>query len=396
MWVKRRPVTLLVMNNIAAIVALVCGVGCAAAPDTVNQTQEATPWSAPDQWGPLDVGAATMRWVDARGKPMVAEVWFPAVAEATDTPEPYPPMAISGEAFRGVEWDDRYGPYPLVAFSHGYGGVRFQSLYLTEFLASHGFVVVSPDHTHNTFLDLNDDHLIDIVVQRPGDVIESVDELLSRSRDPEDRFGGLVDGNQYAVLGHSFGGLTSMMVGGGRLNIEGLLARCDSGRGRLCSTLTQLTEQHLEGHQMRDPRAVVTVPMSPGLWYAFGSDGETAPGLEGVQNPLVLGGDADPVLSFDEEIVPSFSNMAAPKTLVNFHQTGHYAFSNMCDLAPFFTDECTSDEQTWTNVERVQQQSRTVLLAHIRSLLNGEAKDAPYRAEEWFAGVTDVTVDTER
>ena len=352
-------------------------------------------WTSPEDWGPLDVGALTIKWVDARGKDMVAEVWYPARPEADETPDPYPPLGLAGEAIRYADADMRFGPYPLVAFSHGYGGIRFQSIYLTEFLASHGFVVVSPQHRHNTFLDLNDEHLVDVTVQRPGDVIETVDELMRLASSPGDLLSGMVEDERYAMVGHSFGGLTSMMVGGGTLDLNGLHARCEDGTGRLCGSLGEVTDELLASHRMTDPRAVVTVPMAPGMWYAFGPDGETAPGLQNVRQPLVLGGDGDGVLSYTSEIYPSYAHMASPKTLVNFHDAGHYPFSNMCDLAPFITEECDGVGGGWADVAGVQRLSRTIVLSHIRVGLLGEARDLPYTAGEWLMGIDGVTVEQE-
>jgi len=352
-------------------------------------------WSSPEEWGPLGVGALTMEWVDSRGKEMVAEVWYPALVSEEDERDPYPPLGLAGDAVRYAEPDLNFGPYPLVAFSHGYGGIRFQSIYLTEFLASHGFVVVSSQHRYNTFLDLNDDRLLDITVQRPADVIESVDELLRRVGDEEELTYGLVDGDEYAMVGHSFGALTSMMVGGGVLDVEGLVMRCSYGGGRLCGSLDVLTNEMLADHRMTDPRAVVTVPMAPGMWYAFGSDGISAPGLQSVRHPLVLGGDADGVLDYNQEIYPSFEYMSSPKVLVNFHDTGHYAFSNMCDLAPFFTSECDGVEGGWSDVAEIQRLSRTIVLAHIRGWMKGDERDQAFTASEWLAGNMDVTVEAQ-
>ena len=46
------------------------------------------------------------------------------------------------------------GPFPLVVYSHGSGGQRYVSAFLTEALAARGFVVAAADHTGNTALDV--------------------------------------------------------------------------------------------------------------------------------------------------------------------------------------------------------------------------------------------------
>src|SRR5262249_56282777 len=48
----------------------------------------------------------------------------------------------------------RPGSYPLVMFSHGFGGHRRQSTFLCTHLASHGYVVAACDHTGNTLFDV--------------------------------------------------------------------------------------------------------------------------------------------------------------------------------------------------------------------------------------------------
>lgn len=388
------------MNNIMlALLWLGCSAGSqeetAQSNTDADSSPAETPWASPDNMGLLQVGTFTMEWEDPRGKEMIAEVWYPARPDSDDAPSTYPPLAISGAAYRWAEPDRRYGPRPLVAFSHGYGGVRFQSLYLTEFLASHGFVVVSPRHKYNTFLDMDDDHLLDITVERPGDVIEAVDEVLRRAATQGEDIEGLIAGEEYAVLGHSFGALTSMMVGGGVIDLNGLQARCETHGGRLCGSLDELTEDLLAEHRVSDSRAVVTVPMSPGMWYAFGPDGQTAPGLVHVRSPLILSGDADPVLRYGDEARPAYESMAAPKTMVTFEGAGHYAFSNMCDFVPFFTDECQGVEGGWADVDRVQKLSRAVTLAHLRVHMLDEERDVPFLAQDWLGDAHGVMVETE-
>ena len=71
------------------------------------------------------------------------------------------------------------GPYPLVVFSHGAYGVRFQSVFFTAYLASHGYVVVAPDHPDNCLFDLfvqggySMEEVVNSSFDRPFDITNS-------------------------------------------------------------------------------------------------------------------------------------------------------------------------------------------------------------------------------
>ena len=90
--------------------------------------------------------------------------------------------------------DTAHGPYPLVVFSHGNGGMRLQSLFFTEYLASHGYVVIAPDHTYNTFLDNDDDYFLEVLYRRPLDLSDSFDWLVAQSGEAGGALAGCVDG----------------------------------------------------------------------------------------------------------------------------------------------------------------------------------------------------------
>src|SRR5689334_21669106 len=106
----------------------------------------ADPFYTPEEAGPYTPGVVTRDFVDARGKALRIEVWYPA--DDDGDPDPYEEIPFVGDAVRRAQ--PAQGPFPLVSFSHGFGGIRYQSLFLTERLATHGFVVVAPDHPHNT------------------------------------------------------------------------------------------------------------------------------------------------------------------------------------------------------------------------------------------------------
>jgi predicted dienelactone hydrolase len=179
--------------------------------------------------GPHPAGVRTMVLCDfARGgRSLPAEVWYPATeADAGRDVDPatrdtydlvpgFPPF--SQDAVRAAA--PQAGRYPVVLFSHGYGGHRRQSTFLCTHLASHGYVVAAVDHTGNTMLDVirqimqaeSGQKLPSIAEQakafaedRPGDMTFLLDALL------DSELASLVDPERVGMTGHSFGGWTTI------------------------------------------------------------------------------------------------------------------------------------------------------------------------------------------
>jgi predicted dienelactone hydrolase len=124
------------------------------------------------------------------------------------------------------------GPYPLLVFSHGYGGGGIGSVFFTEALAARGWVVAAPDHE-----DLDKAVRIRTGAQkidglaylrraralaasgrdfdrkdhsyRLDDLRRVLDHLLE-----SEEFNPVIDGNRIAAGGHSLGGFTALGVAG--------------------------------------------------------------------------------------------------------------------------------------------------------------------------------------
>jgi len=83
-----------------------------------------------------------------------------------------------------------------------------------EHLASHGFVVASPEHVGNSQsspgdpFDVAAGHLV-------PDVSFLVDTMVAKQRDPTDPFAGRLDEDHVSVVGHSFGGMTALGAAAG-------------------------------------------------------------------------------------------------------------------------------------------------------------------------------------
>ena len=113
------------------------------------------------------------------------------------------------------------GPFPLVLFSHGFGGCKTQSSYLMRAIAQQGILVAAPDHKDNrcdkelsplpqtftTASSWSDSTYVD----RGNDLQTLRAALLSHPT-----FTSSIDSTRIALVGHSLGGYTVLALAGAR------------------------------------------------------------------------------------------------------------------------------------------------------------------------------------
>lgn len=175
----------------------------------------------PFRRGPDPVGTQQFSWTDSnRNHTMPVDVWYPAT-EAHKGQDLDPKTQAGFEMIPGVGLSyqqavENAAPkkdrFPLVVFSHGFGGERRQSTFFCTHLASHGYVVASMDHVGNTTTDMlsgegaaGDPEVIDrFIKSRPLDASFVIDEMLRGQSGLE------VDAESVAMAGHSFGGWTTL------------------------------------------------------------------------------------------------------------------------------------------------------------------------------------------
>ncbi|MCU0511039.1 MAG: dienelactone hydrolase [Anaerolineae bacterium] len=201
--------------------------------------------------GPYGVGVQTLQLVnpdqidmlnlsetnpEARyDRPLTVEVWYPALIPA-DTAElttyesqlgradagNVEPFTFSGRALRDAAPDAAGAPYPLVIVSHGFPGSRFMMTYLTENLASKGYVVAAIDHTESTFADVS--NFFSTLLNRALDQNFVLNEIATLSAG-DSFLNGLVDAENTAIIGYSMGGYGALNAAGAGYNsvLQGFL-----------------------------------------------------------------------------------------------------------------------------------------------------------------------------
>jgi len=151
------------------------------------------------QPGPFDVATGTMELVDpsrfvaAPGDPsskserrMPVHLWYPL--------------------------SENHSPQPLLIYSHGFMSTGEGIAYLTDVLASQGYVVAAPDFPI-TGRSRGEEANSRDVLNQPRDVALLIDALLARSQDESDALYNRIDGERIAAIGYSLGALNTLLLG---------------------------------------------------------------------------------------------------------------------------------------------------------------------------------------
>ncbi len=224
---------------------------------------------------------------------------------------------------------------PLVVISHGLASSRKTFVYLGEHLASHGFAVAIVEHDDisltkfDSFLSGSErfpepNNLID----QPLDIKYVLDKL-EREFSINSSQQNKINLQQVGVIGHSFGGYTSLVLAGGKLIVDPQAEKCQTEDYQNVlldlSSLAKCTfnETYTVDYQLKDPRIKAVIAINP-MGRIFGKAGTSSINVP----TMIISGTNDLVMPPVAEQIQPFNwiNRDIDKYLVLVKPGTHFSF----------------------------------------------------------------------
>jgi predicted dienelactone hydrolase len=265
-------------------------------------------------------------------RPLKVEVWYPAdikdgknisvnydevMGTLGDPKRPLIPFSFKGRALRDASPAMNSDKFPLIIVSHGYVGSRFLMSYLTENLASKGYIVVAIDHTESTFKDAAP--FQSTLLNRSKDVLFVLNQMTAL--DKSDGFlSGKIDTENTALIGYSMGGYGVLNVAGAGYsdNASKLFGSMTGGS----KAIEVRTGNNNEYKASIDPRIKAVIAFAPwgmerGVW-----DAES---LKGLKVPtFFVAGSQDDISGYEKGIKAIYSGVTnADRYLLTYMNARH-------------------------------------------------------------------------
>lgn len=248
-------------------------------------------------------------------RPLKVEVWYPSELGKNDSESilydevmgtfgdpkrPLTPFKFKGRAIRDGKSIENSGKFPLIIVSHGYVGSRYLLTYLTENLASKGYIVVALDHTESTFKDAAP--FPSTLLNRSKDVLFTINEMV-KLNEQKGFFKGYIDTDNIGLIGYSMGGYGVLNVAGaGYSDAAAKLFSVTSGGSKAIEVRTATNSEYKASIDSRIKAVVAFAPwgMERGVW-----DAES---LKGLKVPtFFVAGSQDDISGYEKGIKAIYS-----------------------------------------------------------------------------------------
>ena len=268
----------------------------------------------------FQAGELTSAPVPLKDRTLVVSLWYPAAA--TDAPRatykasfwgepPKPPVAYTVPGLAGRDAPAVGSNRPLVIVSHGYSNAPAAMSWLTENLASKGYVVAAIHHEDPNPYVISADKRAAPNYHRPQD-IAFVAAALKAS------LGAQIDPDRIALIGFSQGGYGVITAGGASLDPDGPNMSLVAG-----GYLRRIARGAAKAADIRVPGVKAIVALAPAGGGPVGAWG--AAGLAEISAPLLLiAGEFDATVGYNRAAKAFFEGAVnSERTLLTFKQAGH-------------------------------------------------------------------------
>jgi predicted dienelactone hydrolase len=314
--------------------------------------------SAPSHDRKLDVDL----WYPARAVPGAAPVEYAASLPA-EPPAPPAAFRVAGIAVRGALAAGTH--FPLVVVSHGYSNDPVAMTWLTENLASKGYVVAAIRHDDPPITDPS--KFPQLLLRRPLDIAFVV-RTLRRTLGAEH----LIDERRCALVGYSMGGYGVLTAAGATLDPHGppaltvpagLLLPYARGGARA-------------GELLAGPLRAIVALSPAGSLAAWGPEG-----LRSIDVPLLLiSGDKDRTVDYATGALALYdAALNAPRYLLTFEGAGHSIGLNPApdSMRARLWDQDWFEDPVWRK-ERINAINAHFITAFLDLYVKDDASRAAY------------------
>jgi predicted dienelactone hydrolase len=307
---------------------------------------------------------------------LTVDLWYPAKPVTGVSPVSYtarlpaeppaPPVSFSVPGIASPDAPPAGTGYPLVVVSHGYSNDPAAMTWLTENLASKGYVVAAIRHDDPPITDSS--KYSGPLLRRPLDIVfvaESLRKTLG---------GELVDASRVALIGYSLGGYGVLTAAGALLDPAGFPNKMVPGGLLLPYVRGGALQRTIS---VQGLRAVVAISPAGGRApAAWGSDG-----LLGITAPLLLiAGDSDRTVDYSTGARAAFDQARnAPRYLLTFKGAGHSIGLNPAPdaMRGQLWDQDWFEDPVWRK-ERVNAINAHFITAFLDTYVKGDHDRAAY------------------
>ena len=312
-----------------------------------------------------------------RDRRLVVDLWYPATVRPGapsvtyraslwgETPRPPVSFSQAGLAVRDAPPTGR--AHPLVIVSHGYSNAPAAMTWLTENLASKGYVVAAIHHEDPNPYTVSDEQRAAPNYYRPRDIAFVAARLRAT-------LGVQIDPQRVALIGYSQGGYGVLTAGGARLDPAGPNMALVAG-----GLLTTSAYGTAGADEVTGPGVRAVVALAPGgggepsAWGLHGLAGITAP-------LLLIAGDADPVVGYDHAAKAFFaSTVGTDRYLLTFRMAGHSIALNPVprEMRGSLWDNDWFEDPVWRH-DRLNAINLHFITAFLAVALRGEVDKLAY------------------